>query len=104
MRYDAGTYSKEATPQELKDEVSRLEAQDAQTLREIEECKRRADPYDSVCPWKLKRDRLMRQRAENAGRLNNLRYELRCSRSRDDYASDGEWRPMNSTYTYGADD
>jgi hypothetical protein len=53
------------------------------------------------------RDRLVRERAEEVGRLHNLRYELKCSRSRDDWGDasndgDGEWRPAHRPrFRYG---
>jgi hypothetical protein len=92
MRFDAGGRRREATPQQLKAEIASLEAADQQRKRDIEECTRRIDPYDPVCCHRLRHEELIRQRAADAGRLHNLRYELKCSRSVDD-ARDDEWRP-----------
>jgi hypothetical protein len=106
-RYDTFSRARTATPQELRTEIASLEAKDAQRKRDIEECTRRIDVYDPVCRHRLRREQLIKERAADAVQLHNLRYELKCSRSRDDWGDpsnndgDGEWRPAPSTYTYG---
>jgi hypothetical protein len=102
VRTDLHSRTKVATTQEIKDEIARREAADEQRKRDIEECTRKIDVYDPVCRYRLMRDRLIRERAEEAGQLHNLRYELKCSRSLND-ADNTEWRPASSVYTYGDD-
>jgi hypothetical protein len=104
MRYDAGSRSRVSTPHELRTEIARIEAADEQRKRDIEECARRIDVYDPVCRHRLRREQLVKERVADAARLHDLRYELKCSRSRDDWGDasnndgDGEWRPASSAY------
>jgi hypothetical protein len=90
MRYDAGSRARTATPQELRTEITRLEAQIKQHDAGIQKCKnmRDHDPFY----WDQERAKIGYKRDLDARRIDNLKYDLRCSRSLDDTSND-EWRP-----------
>jgi hypothetical protein len=99
MRYDAGSRAREATPQELRGEIARIEEQMRSRDAMIASCKREVQ-NDPGGPWFPRLAAFQDQQQRDAMNLHNLRYELKCSRSVDDSRED-EWRPASSTYTYG---
>jgi hypothetical protein len=98
MRYDAGSRARTASPQDLRSEITSLEAKLKQTDQTVVEWRQKASWDPGM--WYPKLKQLEQQRDLDARRLHDLKYELKCTRSVNDAGNDG-WRPASSTYFHG---